>query len=108
MATRIVADSPTDKAAYFARGKIWLSATRNDKAVEDLRRALFIGPDDRVVRYWYAHALLLAGRPLRSLSQIRDLSTRLRAVAEYEVLEDGQTTAGELQRAASLLGESIV
>lgn len=97
--SRQIAGSPEAPAGYLVRGQIRLAADAIDTALADLRRAVFLQPDDRIARYWLSVALRAAGLAGQAMTQLSELKRALGAVAEQQLLEDGATSAGELLRA---------
>jgi hypothetical protein len=71
--------------------------------MEDLRRVLFINPEHRIARYWYAVVLQRLGRTPHVFAQLRELERRLAGTDAQVVLEDGHTTSGDLLSAATWL-----
>ncbi len=86
------------------KGMLRLQDLRIEEALGDLRRVVFLDGGDRMARYWYATALLLAGRSDQAHGQAGALGRLLRHAAPDEVLEDGCTTARELHTALRVMG----
>jgi chemotaxis protein methyltransferase CheR len=106
VATNLINREPSSPAAYLLRGQILLSDAQNREAVEDLRRATFLGPDHCLARYWYAAALQASGAAARALRQLGVLEARLLDLAAESLVEDDQTRVAELLDAVLLMKES--
>jgi tetratricopeptide (TPR) repeat protein len=96
MIERIIAVYPAAKEGYLLRGQIHLANQRVENAVADLRRTLFIDSEDKIARFWYAYALQKAGLKSRAEKNLEILTGQLRSISAETVLEDGDTSAGEL------------
>jgi chemotaxis protein methyltransferase CheR len=105
--SRELAQHPRDRNAHLARGQISLHAGDIDSAIVDLRSALYIAPDHCLARYWYSVALGTGGHHGRALQQLRQLQSRLDALAATSVLEDGATTVEDLRDASRELTELL-
>jgi chemotaxis protein methyltransferase CheR len=102
-AGQVIAAAPQWKAGYLLRGTLLLAESRAEEAAADLRRAVFLAPEDPAARYLYATALRAAGLDSQCLSEVRELVSRLEGVPREIVLEDGHATTGHLLNAAKLL-----
>ncbi len=107
LASQFIATRPTAPHGYLMRGRLLLAQQRPAEAVDDFRRALFVGGDNRVARFWYAAALQRSGNMDRARSQAAQLAVQLAALPEDAVLEDGQTVAAGLLRAVELMRTSL-
>jgi chemotaxis protein methyltransferase CheR len=104
----LIEQQPHNKLGYLIRGQVHLASDNFNKAISDFRRAAFIDPDDTVVRFWYAYGLQKCGSVRRSLMQINGLLSELSPLRHHTLLEDGQTTVGELIVAAKQIKERLV
>jgi chemotaxis protein methyltransferase CheR len=98
--------NPSSADAYLMRAQLELAGARNDAALEDLRRLLFLKPGHRVGRYWYSVVLRGVGRTEQAVAQLRELERRLAVTDSEAILEDGKTRAADLLRAAAWLRAS--
>ncbi len=96
-----------NKLAYIVRGQIYLASDAFDSAIDDFRQAMFIDPENAVVRFWYAYSLSKGGAVRRSMIQVKNLVSKLSTLGRHSVLEDGHTTAGELLAATIELKEQL-
>ena len=108
LANRFTRSSPTDKSGYVVRGQIHLSAQNPKAAVADFRRAVFLSPGDLLARYWYVLALRQNGEHNELRAQLRELDQDLSSRPPGQLLDDDQTTAGELLRAARHIRGALV
>ena len=99
-ASRAIELAPARGAGYVLRGTLLLAEARHAEAVADLRRAVFLAPDDLLARFLYAQALRAAGLPSQGRAETRELLARLAARRPASLLSDGRTTVGELLAAA--------
>ena len=99
----LLEDDPTCAEGYLLRAQLHLAEKHVDRAMEDLRRVLFIAPEHRIGRYWYAVVLQRLGRTAQVLGQLRELERQLTGADAQGVLEDGQTTSGDLLSAVAWL-----
>ncbi|MCP4679106.1 MAG: protein-glutamate O-methyltransferase CheR [Deltaproteobacteria bacterium] len=106
-ADALIANQPHGKLGYLIRGQIHLAVDSFEDATNDLRRAVFIDPDDSVIRFWYAYSLQKSGASRRSLIQVNNLVSRLSDMQQQTRLKGGQTTVGELLSAARQLKELL-
>jgi chemotaxis protein methyltransferase CheR len=95
------------KDGYLLRGQIHLANMSIDKAIMDFRRVVFIDSSDKIARFWYALALQKNGAQSKALNQLDELTEQLASVSIDTLLEDGETTAGELLRNVRQMKESI-
>lgn len=102
----LISSEPTSSKAWLLRAQLQLAASRTDAALDDLRRALFLDPEHRIARYWYAVVLRGLGRTGPALAQLRELERRLSGADGAAMLEDGHTTNSDLLRAAEWLKAS--
>ena len=100
-------DNPYDSEAYLLRGQIYLAVGQTDKAVKDLRQAVFLSPGFLASRYWYALALKKTGSIKRAMIQCNALLSDLTELNPDYCLRDGKTTAGELLSAAAKMKEEL-
>jgi chemotaxis protein methyltransferase CheR len=107
IAGEMIKADPSSSVAYLLRGQIHLSGMFLDSAVTDLRRAVFLGPDDRIARFWYAEALRSSGLLEQAVKQFSELENKLASNQNGEILEDGQTSAGELLKAVKFVAGSL-
>ena len=100
----LVDEAPLDATAQRLLGLAHLQRNEPIKAVESLRRAVFLDPTNVLSRYFYALALHEnrdVGQALRQLANVVDDLRQRPLDAE---LPDGSTTAGELLSSATFLG----
>ena len=102
----LVGSDPTSAKAFLLRAQLHLAGSRSDRAMDDLRRVLFLEPEHRLARYWYAVVLRGMGRTGPALAQLRELERRLGGTDGAATLEDGHTTCADLLRAAEWLRTS--
>ncbi|HKY34296.1 MAG TPA: CheR family methyltransferase [Polyangiaceae bacterium] len=76
-------------------------------AITALRSALYLTPDDHLVRYWYCVALSAAAWYARALQQARQLKAQLSGGDSSQVLGDETTTIGELRQAVEEMLEEL-
>ena len=76
-------------------------------AITALRSALYLTPDDHLVRYWYCVALGAAAWHARALQQARQLKAQLSGWDSNQVLGDETTTIGELRQAVEEMLEEL-
>ena len=106
LAARLVDVDPAGSEGYLLRGQLHLSVLRPGAAVEDLRRAVFVAPENALARYWYVLALWRAGESRQALAQNRELEDLLDGLPAQELLEEG-TTVGQLRDAVRSLREGM-
>ncbi|MBI5546309.1 MAG: hypothetical protein HY901_20675 [Deltaproteobacteria bacterium] len=104
-ASFVVEAAPEWSAGYALRATLLLAASRHREAVADLRRAVYLAPEDLPVRFLYATALRAAGLGEQARAEAQELLARLEKGPSGRVLEDGRTTAAELVGAARELLE---
>ncbi len=92
--------------ARVVRGQIFLAARDLPSAIDELRSAVYLDPEPILARYWYASALHTAHRDRTAYPQLRELERRLRTLDAGALLEDGETSAGELLASVELLMEA--
>ncbi len=80
---------------------------RNEEAVADLRRVVFLDTGHRLGRFWFAAALISAGAATTAARQLAELSRRLSSASGETILEDGETTVRELADAVGFMKESL-
>jgi predicted Zn-dependent protease len=107
IATDLIAADPSSLSPYLLRGQIALAGGRNDAAVADFRRVVFLAPSHKIARFWYAGALLHDGSGTAAWKQLRELAQQLAGLPEESKLEDGETTARELSDAVIFLREGL-
>jgi len=105
--TNLFARASTTPTAYLIRAHVSLDSGQPEAAVEDLRRVLFLRPEHRLARYWYVLALQAGGQLARAVAQGRELETILAKLAKNTLLEDGETTAGQLLEAIRFVKEGF-
>jgi chemotaxis protein methyltransferase CheR len=93
------AEELTAEARYLLRGQLCVAAGRLADANDELRRLLYLQPGHLLGRYWAALALSRTGATSPALAHVRELGRLLESVDAGAALEDGVTTAGELDRA---------
>ncbi|TKC95238.1 hypothetical protein E8A74_47315 [Polyangium fumosum] len=98
----------TAPIGYMIRAQLSLERGNPEAAVEDLRRTLFLRPEHRLARYWYVVALQRARQVAQSLTQGRALEGLLVNSPADALLEDGETTAGQLLDAVRFVKEGLV
>ncbi|MDH5491955.1 MAG: hypothetical protein OEY14_08370, partial [Myxococcales bacterium] len=106
LATTLVERDPACAQALLVRGQVFLAAMRLEEAREDLRQAVFLDPDAALTRYWYASTLHVSGMGRRAAKQLEELERQLGERPASALLEDEETTAGQLREAARLMAES--
>jgi len=106
MANQLVRSSPSSRDALLLRGKIYLANDRASDAVEDLRKVVFLRPDDSVARFWYATALFDIRNVNAALKQLREIESRLSSLAP-ETPVDEDVSVDELLTTVRLLKEGI-
>ena len=97
--------NPTDAQAYHLRGQAHLAFPHYDLAIEDFRRVLFLAPEHKLGRYWYALALACSELFSNSAKQVEELSRQLASLAPDQLLEDGATSVRELKEAITAIEE---
>ncbi len=97
---------PGSACLHALRGRVLLDAGSGTEAVEALRRAVFLAPEDVVARFWYAQALGVAGEAAAALRQLDEVERRLER-APATVLLDGTTSPEELLEAVRLFQEGL-
>jgi len=98
--------SPAVHTGYWVRACIALGAGDTESAIDDLRQTIFLCPKHRIARYWYVLALRDTGHGEQALEQACVLEKLLEA-AGGALLEDGDTTAGELLDALRFTKEGL-
>ncbi|MDI3289956.1 hypothetical protein, partial [Polyangium sp. 15x6] len=98
----------TEPIGYMIRAQLSLERGEPEPAVEDLRRTLFMRPEHRLARYWYVVALQRAGQVGQAITQGRALEALLAKCAADALLEDGETTAGQLLDAVRFVKEGLL
>jgi hypothetical protein len=68
---------------------------------------VFLAPGDLLARYWYALALRQTGARNELRAQLREIDQTLTGRPPDQLLEDDQTTVGELLRAARHIREVL-
>lgn len=76
-------------------------------AISALRSALYLAPDDRLVRYWYCVALGAAHWHARALQQARQLKAQLSGVDPDQPIAGEAITIGELRQAVDEILEEL-
>jgi chemotaxis protein methyltransferase CheR len=100
----LVDGAPLDSTAQRLLGLAQLQSNEPQKAVESLRRAVFLDATDVLSRYFYALALYENRDAVQALRQIANVVDELRQRPPDAQLPDGSTTAGELLSSANFLG----
>lgn len=106
--TALLERPSTAPIGYMIRAQVSLERGEPEAAVEDLRRTLFLRPEHRLARYWYVVALQRVGQVGQALTQGRSLEALLAACANDALLEDGETTAGQLLDAVRFVKEGLL
>lgn len=88
---------PEDAGGWILRGRLYLEKGEQQKAVADLRRAVYVDASDRLARFWYASALNEGGQRDEAQRQLQYLHNLLGSESPETLLEDQDTLAGELQ-----------
>lgn len=88
-----------------ARAQLFLEAGEVQRAVTDLRAALFLEPGHCLGRFWYATALTLAAQNVQAGRQLEILVSKLSEAERRDMVEDGETTVEQLMEAARFLRE---
>lgn len=94
---------PPDPAMAVRCAMSHLVEGRYGAASDELRRATTLSPDDPLLRYWHAFALTRGGLRRRAELQLNALFRLLSTREPAALLEDAQTTVGELWAAAEQL-----
>ena len=92
----LLKSEPQLREGYILRGQLLLHHGNPEGAVDDLRAALLLAPEDSLARYWYSLALDNAGRHGRAVSQRNVIVQHLANRHRDALLEDGETTVGQL------------
>lgn len=103
----LCAQSSTAPTGYLIRAHLSLDSGQPDAAVEDLRRVLFLRPEHRLARYWYVLALQAAGQITQAMTQGRQLKMALAQSRGDTILEDGETSTGQLLDALEFVKEGL-
>ena len=106
--TALLGRPSTEPIGYMIRAQLSLERGEPGAAVEDLRRTLFSRPEHRLARYWYVVALQRAGQAAQAITQGRALEALLAKNAADALLEDGETTAGQLLDAVRFVKEGLL
>lgn len=107
MINQIIAAHPAAKEGYLLRGQIHLANRRTENAVEDLRRTIYIDSEHKIARFWFAYALQKNGLESRAGKHLDILSEQLGLISVDTVLEDGDTSAGELLQTVMQMKASL-
>ncbi len=89
--------------AHRLVGQLRLDLDRPEEAIVALRKALFLDPDALLARCFYALALRELGELSQAMVQLQLLVNALGLRGESELLEDGETRAGELLQSVKFL-----
>jgi len=103
----LLAGNPRDASAYLRRGLIHLSQGDAERAVADLRSAVFLDGADPIARFWLAWGCRAAGETRRALAELETLSDRLGGLGNEAVLGDGETRAEDLREAVRRMQEEM-
>lgn len=101
---------PGDIEPQLLLGQLHLAAARapdTRHAVESLRRAVYLQPAHVLARYWYAVALRNDERVEASRRQLGAVAGQLKAMDADVLLEDAETSVGELLEAVVLMHEVV-
>lgn len=107
MASGLIKTDPAGSAGYLLRGQLQLANMNMQEAIADLRSAVFVDANDKIIRFWYATALYTAEANQSALKQLAEIKRQLATLADDLVLEDGETSVDELREAANFLMESL-
>lgn len=107
LACAMVEADPGSPSPYLLRGQLQLATMQVGSALEDLRRAVYLAPDNILARFWYASALQVAGEARRTLAQLSELERRIADASETDLAEDGRTPVRSLLDTVSLMRESL-
>ncbi len=103
LASAMATQESTSPDAFMLRGQVLLAANRFEEAVSDFRRALYLAPEAKLARFWYALALREGHMQARAERQFEILRESLVKESPQTLLEDQATSAAELLVAIPLL-----
>lgn len=101
LATRLV-EAEHSADAYALRAQIHFEAETYDAAVADMRSAIFLRPHSPLNLYLYACMLEHSTHPQRARGQLEAARAALKGLPADMLLEDEETTAGQLRDAVAL------
>ncbi|MGI9332305.1 MAG: CheR family methyltransferase [Gammaproteobacteria bacterium] len=102
---------PNEVEPQLLLGQLHLAAAGEESAtqhaVESLRHAVYLQPAHVLARYWYAVALTNDSRADAARRQLDAVAAQLENMDRDRLLEDAETSAGELLEAVVLMHEVV-
>ena len=87
---------PRSVDGYLLRGQVSFERGEVLTAVQAFERAVGLGPDKFLARYWYILALRAAAKIVRATAELEIIHGQLRLLPSNALLEDGRTSVREL------------
>ena len=99
-AERLVRDRPLDAGAYTWLGMLDLEAGATEQAIENLRRATFLSPDDALAQFSLARAYARLGQHSRARTALMHARRLLASMPDDQTVPGGGGIwAAELRQA---------